>query len=124
MKRLAGCVVVLAVPVLVLLGVLWFALGSTDDTSDLTREVSVTVVESRDLGQTFAVDYAYRVEGEWWADDETFDQAWWRPGDAIRACVDPEEPARHAVTVTPGERCGDGSVGGGVHTAEPTSPPG
>lgn len=81
------------------------------DQSDLSTRVDLVLgphTETNAGGQVtqdYRVIYTYEVDGHTYRDKvRTIDDDW-LPGDALTACVDPSDPARHAVLL--GEDAGE-----------------
>lgn len=128
MKKLGCALLVLAVPVLLFLGLAGFAILGIDDQSPLEDDVDVTVLETRDItrgssGGGWDVRYAYRAQGRWYGGDDWISNDFWEPGAELVACVDPEDPAQHVLKVNASQQCGDETIGGGIATGTPTTPP-
>ncbi len=126
--KAVGCVVLVAV---VAVGgfvavVLW-TLGRGEDQTSLTSRVEVTVVgEPRDVGQapsrSWRFDYAYQVDGQWYAAEGDISTDAWRPGRPLAACADPSDPTRHVLQLR--GSCGEETVrSGSIDEAVPTSAP-
>ncbi len=128
MKAL-GCVAVVLVVVLGgFLAVAYVVLTGGDDQSALTERVELTVSDPQeerqsDLGTGYRFDYAYRADGRWYGGEDWIRDNYWTPGQALSACIDPDQPQDHVITIRD-ERCGQESiVSGSVATAEPTTAP-
>jgi hypothetical protein len=124
-----GCVVVvLVVAVAGFVGLAAYLISRGDDQSALTERVELTVTdpqESRDptQGRVYRFDYAYEHEGKWFAGQDKIRDNYWTPGQPLTACIDPDEPSEHVVTIRR-ERCGqEVIVGGSVERATPTTAP-
>lgn len=103
--KAAGCVLVVAV---VAVGG-FFALAAWlitrgEDQSALTERVELTVLAPRDsryptVGSGHEFDYAYQKDGRWYGGERFIRDNYWTPGQALTACINPEEPAEHVVTI-------------------------
>lgn len=98
-----------------------------DDQSGLTRQVEVVVIGPHEVGSGttsgYLFDYAYRADGAWYGEDRYFvnDRAW-KPGAPILACLDPQDPSRHVLSIS--RPCGqERTNGNSVKTATPRPAP-
>jgi hypothetical protein len=100
--------------------------SETPDQSHLTRSVTVTVVDSQEVTEQgtndWALDYRYRVKGQWFAGEDQIDVDEWGPGVALAVCVDPHDPAQHVLKGA-GDRCGDELIRTGINTGTETTAP-
>jgi hypothetical protein len=127
--KAVGCVVVVVVVAVAgFIGLAAFLVTRGDDQSALTQRVALTVSdpqESRDptQGRVYRFDYAYEHEGRWYAGEDRIRDNYWTPGQKLTACIDPDHPREHVVTIRM-ERCGQEIiVAGDVETASPTTAP-
>jgi hypothetical protein len=125
-----GCVVVVAaVAVGGFFALTAWLITRGDDQSALTERVELTVIdphEDRDptQGGGYTFDYAYEKGGQWYGGGEEFIRDnYWSPGQTLTACIDPDEPAQHVITLR-FERCGQETiVVGSIKRAEPRGAP-
>lgn len=127
--KILGC---LGVAVLVVAG--FFALAAYfivrgDDMSALTERVELTVVDTREVsrgseGSGYSFDYAYEAGGRWYgATEKWIDDDYWSPGDPYSACIDPEQPEDHVLTLYD-EKCGEKRIAGNfIQQATPRPAP-
>lgn len=119
-KALLVLVAVVALVVGGFLAFLRFGAGNAVDaashlTTTVTGQVTDAVFERDNRASTsrgYRVQLRYEVEGEAfltdaWVPEETPDS----PPRTVTVCVDPDDPAVHAVPTRPGAACGDGSLG-------------
>lgn len=122
MKAAIGCLAVVGLGFILLLGLTFFVISDTEDQSDLTEQVDVTVTKSEERRKSSSghtVDYAYRVGGHRFVNETWISNTGWMPGESLSACVDPDQPERHVLRTEGTETCGDDFVGFSVETARP-----
>ncbi|KRE36905.1 hypothetical protein ASG73_11275 [Janibacter sp. Soil728] len=122
MKAAVGCLAVVALAFVLLLGLTFFVISDTEDQSGLSTEVDVTVTtseEKRRSSSGHTVDYAYRIGAQRFVNQTWITNTGWMPGEPLSACVDPDAPERHALRTDGTEVCGDDFIAFTVETAEP-----
>ncbi len=113
-----GVVVVGIVAMFLLIG------ATTPDQSHLSKQVELTVLSATEGTRNssvsrygFRVQYTYEFDGTTYVSEEFVPLKNWEPGQPLRACLDPESPATHAVQLNPRPDCG--SYAGTEQTATP-----
>ncbi|QIX26347.1 hypothetical protein ncot_06835 [Nocardioides sp. JQ2195] len=122
MKAAIGCLAVVGLGFVLLLGLAFFLIADTEDQGDLTKEVEVTVTKSekwRKNSSGHNVDYTYRFRGQRFVNETWISNVGWMPGEPLSACISPDEPERHALRTNGTEVCGDDFIDFTVETAEP-----
>lgn len=127
MKAVGCVVVVLVVAVVGFFGVTAFVITRGDDQSALTERVELTVIDPEDVGtgsdSGYRFDYAYERGGQWYGDERFVNDRNWSPGQPITACVDPDDPRDHVVTLR-NDPCGEDTiVAGSIQQATPREAP-
>lgn len=125
MKAL-GCVVLVAV---VAVGGFFaltaFVITRGEDQSALTERVQLTVIDPHDAGtgtsSGYRFDYAYERDGRWYGGERFVNNSYWSPGQPITACIDPEDPRKHVITLRE-DTCGQETIVAGL-IKEATSRP-
>lgn len=123
MKGALGCLGVIAAMFVLLLGVTWWVIARTPDQSGLTQQVDLELTGSQKQARSgnrsgHTVTYAYRFEGERFTNQTWISNSGWMPGEALSACVDPDQPEEHVLRTEGTEVCGDNFVGFTVETAD------
>lgn len=80
-----------------------------DDMSALTERIDLEVVDpvedTRSRGRGYAFDYAYERDGRWYGGEYWFRDNDFEPGQRLTACIDPDRPSNHVITLR-GQPCG------------------
>lgn len=125
MKALAIIGLFAGVAVALVVGMFWVMAATTPNQSHLNEQVQVTVLSATEETRKssvsrygFRVQYSYEFDGTTYIDDQFVPLRNWQPGQPLRACLDPDSPARHAVQLNPEPNC-DGSYAGTEQTARP-----
>jgi hypothetical protein len=126
--KAVGCVVVVAV---VAVGgfcalVVWL-MSRGEDQSALTERVQLTVIDPHDVGtgtgSGYRFDYAYERDGHWYGGERFVRNNYWSPGQPITACIDPDHPRQHVITLRQ-DTCGQKTIVAGlIEKATPTTAP-
>lgn len=95
--------------------VIWTFAGA-EDQSALTERVDLTTSNARETtkGSTrnaWEFDYAYEHDGTWYGETDWIAATDWSPGDPLTACIDPDHPEDHVVTLRM-QRCGQEVIHG------------
>ncbi|RJS47553.1 hypothetical protein [Nocardioides cavernaquae] len=103
--------------------ILWRAMHP--DQKDLTSRVELVITDHQlpsSVGngplEDYRVIYHYEVDGKTYEDNDIAVDQVWVPGAPLWACVDPKQPARHAVLMYPGPGCGDKDLKNTTQTAD------
>lgn len=111
---LVPVLIFLVAVVVIVAGGLYLMVRSTPDTSSLSSETQGRVVHAKKTVRSyetapepgFHVDYEYDVDGSTFSGGTFVSGSKWGPGDAIRICYDPDDPARHASRLATDPPCG------------------
>jgi hypothetical protein len=126
--KAVGCVVLVAVVVVGgFVALAAWLMSRGEDQSALTERVELTVIDPRKVGTGtdggYRFDYAYERDGRWYGDDRFVNDSYWSPGQPVTACIDPEHPRQHVVTLRR-DTCGTKTiVGGRIQEATPRPAP-
>lgn len=127
--KAVGCVaVVFVVAVAGFFGLAAFVMGRGEDQSGLTKRVDLTVTDPEEsydptTGGGYTFDYAYEQGGRWYGGEREIRDNYWRPGQPLTACINPDQPREHVITIRL-EPCGQEIiVGGMIKEAAPTAAP-
>ncbi len=116
--KAVGCVVVVAVVAVGgFLALTAWLMSRGEDQSALAERVELTVIEPREVGtgtgSGYRFDYAYERDGRWYGDERFVADDYWSPGQPITACIDPDDPRQHVVTLRQ-DTCGQKSIVAGL----------
>lgn len=104
----------LVAAVAIVAGGLWLMVRSTPDTAVLSSQVTGRVMHAKKTVRSyetapepgFAVTYEYDADGQTFRGGTFLSGSTWAPGDTVRICYDPEDPARHASRLASDPPCG------------------
>lgn len=113
--------------IVVVFGMLKLMAATTPDQSSLDQEVQVTVLSSTAERRASSssrfghrVHYTYDFAGTTYSGEGFLPLKYWQPGLPLTACVNPDNPADHALRLHRDVRCGN--YVGTEQTATPKPP--
>lgn len=114
MKAVGCFVLVMVVAFAGFFALVGWSITRGDDMSALTQRVELTVIDPREdsrRGNGYAFDYAYEIDGQWYGHDDWIKDDYWSPGQGLTACIDPDRPQDHVMTLYD-EECGQPDISG------------